>query len=63
MRGKGRGITLLSTKFSGIEVCRVHFGNISQHPEELFLMFIFNETDSCTDTDSEIQILKVWSVL
>lgn len=54
MRGKGRGITLLSTKSSGIEVCRVHVGNIPQHPEELSLelslMFIFKETDSCTNT-------------
>lgn len=48
--GKGRGITLLSTKSSCIEVCRVRVGNIPQHPEDLSLMFIFKETDSCTDT-------------
>lgn len=27
MTGKGRGITLLSEKSSGVEVCRVHVGN------------------------------------
>lgn len=50
MRGKERGITLLSAKSSGIEMCRVHVGNIPHHPEELCLRFIFKETDSCTDT-------------
>lgn len=49
MRGKESGITLLSAKSSGIEMCRVHVGNIPQHRQEPCLMFIFKE-NSCTGT-------------